>query len=316
MKKLVILFALGLGFSMQSCETDDVVDPNAGAGPEVTIVVDPIAIVENGGVAEVTASLSESSESEVTINLSFNGSATEGTDYTTSSNQIIIPAGSITGSLSITAIDNDDEDGSKTVLISIESIENGYESSAQELQLTIEDDDGAIAFNVIFNEILYDPPSGIDGDANGDGVRDALDDEFMEMVNLSALPMDISGFEVYDAKALTDGVPRHVFPQGTVIDPGKALVLFGGGTPTGSFGGAIVQTASGGELNMTNAGDLMQIYNTSNELVMEFDIEPLSDNPDESYTRDPDLTGDFVQHASTSAGTLFSPGTYINGNPF
>src|SRR5207253_643028 len=36
---------------------------------------------------------------------------------------------------------------------------------------------------VIINEVLADPPDGIAGDANHDGVRDGTDDEFVELVN-------------------------------------------------------------------------------------------------------------------------------------
>ena len=42
----------------------------------------------------------------------------------------------------------------------------------------------------------------------------------------------------------------------------------------------------------------------------------LSNNPNESYTRFPDLTGDFEQHATAFAGVLFSPGTRIDGSTF
>ena len=37
----------------------------------------------------------------------------------------------------------------------------------------------------IINEVLYDPPSGLPGDANNDGVRDPNEDEFVEFVNMS-----------------------------------------------------------------------------------------------------------------------------------
>ena len=169
---------------------------------------------------------------------------------------------------------------------------------------------------LIFNEVLYDPPSGTAGDANGDGTRDPLEDEFIELVNTSGANYDLSGYEVYDKKAIDDGIPRHVFPVGTVIGPDSAIVVFGGGTPTGTFGGATVQTASGGELNMTNSGDSIVIYDPCGMFVLDFDIEPLSNNPDESYTRVPDITGGFIQHADTTS-LLFSPGTYIDGvTPF
>ena len=48
-------------------------------------------------------------------------------------------------------------------------------------------------------------------------------------------------------------------------------------------------------------------------------IEPLYNNPDESYTRNPDITGEnFEQHSSiaTASGALFSPGHKSDGTDF
>ncbi len=96
------------------------------------------------------------------------------------------------------------------------------------------------------------------------------------------------------------------------------LVVFGGGTPTGSFGGALVQTASGGLLNMSNSDDFMTIEDANGNIIATFDVEALSNGPDESYTRNPDLTGEFEQHAGIDAanGALFSPGTKLDGSSF
>jgi hypothetical protein len=180
----------------------------------------------------------------------------------------------------------------------------------------------------IVNEVLYDPPSGIEGDANGDGSRSASDDEFVEFFN-SGEAMDISGYEVFDEDNFASGDPKHVFPQGTIVPRNGVLVLFGGGTPTGNFGGALVQTANGsdGNLNLNNGGDMLiltepRVTNGNTVVigatVVTFDINPLSGNPDESYTRNPDLTGTFEQHARIDAaeGRLFSPGTKLNGTSF
>ncbi len=41
-------------------------------------------------------------------------------------------------------------------------------------------------------------------------------------------------------------------------------------------------------------------------------------NADQAITRDPDLTGPFVQHTTVNGGTgpLFSPGSRLDGTPF
>ena len=178
-------------------------------------------------------------------------------------------------------------------------------------------DDGCCQYNsLLLNEILYDPSnSGLDGDANGDGEYVHNDDEFVELVNVSNSNLDISGYEFYDNANLMSGMPNHIVPPGTVLSPMKAYVVFGGGNPTGDFGGTIVHTASASVLNLNNSSDTLTIKNDIGETIIVFDVEALSNNPNESYSRLPDICGDFVQHNSTSLG-LFSPGTKSNGDPF
>src|SRR5215216_967323 len=86
---------------------------------------------------------------------------------------------------------------------------------------------------VVINEYLADPPPALAGDANGDGTRDAAQDEFVELVNTGAAPLDISGFTIRDATGV-----RFTIPPGKIMPAGEAAVVFGGGVPTGSFGNA------------------------------------------------------------------------------
>jgi hypothetical protein len=163
----------------------------------------------------------------------------------------------------------------------------------------------------VINEIHADPDQSIAGDANGDGVRDASDDEFVELVNKTGATADISGW------TLSDGIDvRHVFPSGTVIPNGAAVVIFGGGTPTGTFGGSTVQVASAGWLALNNNGDVITLSDGV-QTVVSYTYGSEAQTA-ESLTRDPDLVGTFVAHsnATGSGGSLFSPGTQINGLPF
>ena len=170
---------------------------------------------------------------------------------------------------------------------------------------------------LIINEILYDPPAGASGDANGDGTRDATDDEFIEFINNSATSLDVSDYKIYDF-VIADGTRtlRHTIPSGTVLPANGFLVVFGGGAPTGTFGGATVITDTGSAgLSLNNSGEKIQIDDASGTQILEFDSDALSNNPDESYSRDPDITGAFSQHAGITAasGALFSPGTFLDG---
>jgi len=313
--KSILAVAVVTLLTVTACETDDVEGPQVPDGPEVLMTLNPSIINENGGVSSVEISLSSSSTQDVQVNLGLTGSATEGTDFNINTQEILIMAGDIAGAATITAIDNSDEDGSRSVVVTVTSVSGGYTDGTLQQVLEIEDDEGPITTQLLLNEILYDPPSGIEGDANGDGVREAQGDEFLELVNLSSMPLDMSGFFIYDAEALTNNDPRHVFPDGSILNPGQAIVVFGGGTPTGGFGGSLVQTASSGLLNMNNSGDFMTITDAMGAILVEFDIEPLSNNPDESYTRNPDLTGEFEQH-NDNTPLLFSPGTRVDESAF
>ncbi len=173
----------------------------------------------------------------------------------------------------------------------------------------------SIFAQLLINEVLYDPSnSGLDGDANGDGSYDQEGDAFIEFFNDSYSNFDISGYEIWDDT--TSGSLVYTFPNSTIIPPKGALVVFGGGTPTGSFGGAVVLADTGtAGLSLNNSGEIIIIKDDSGNPILSFDSDALSNNPNESYTRNPDITGSFEQHADNTT-LLFSPGTKIDGSSF
>ena len=322
---------------IMSCDTDDIL-------PALTLTTSSNEISENQEQIIITASLNSDINEDILLPLSFAGTATFDQDYVTTESALIISSGNSSGSISISSMQDSDIEEIETIIISVES-QNDVVLTSSSITISILDDDsdsdgdgindsdddcpneaGIPEYNgcsqplLIINEVLYDPPPGDDaGDANGDGTREAQEDEFIEFVNIGGT-IDLSGYSVHD-----DAQERHVFPEGTVIPSGGVLVLFGGGNPTGTFGNATVQTATTGLLNMNNAGDFVTLQNNNGEVVLTFDIEPLSNNPDESYSRYPDLNTEpdsdgnlFFQHASLSesSGTLFSPGTRIDGTNF
>ena len=334
--KIRIVFLLALLFIFSSCDTDDI-------SPAVSLTASSSEISEDQGLTTITATLNSETNQEIIIPLTFSGTAIFGEDYISSESSLIISSGESSGSLSISSMQDNDIEEIESIIITIDS-QGDIIVMNSSLTISILDDDadsdgdgindsdddcpneaGVPEYNgcsqplLIINEVLYDPPSGISGDANGDGTREAQEDEFIEFVNLGGT-LDLSGYTVHD-----NAQERHIFPQGTVLPSGGVLVLFGGGNPTGAFGNAIVQTATNGILNMNNAGDFVTVYNPNGEVVLTFDIDPLSNNPDESYSRYPDLNTEpdsdgnlFYQHASIpdSGGTLFSPGTKVDGTNF
>jgi hypothetical protein len=173
----------------------------------------------------------------------------------------------------------------------------------------------AVYSQVIINEVLYDPSnSSLDGDANGDGVYEQEGDAFIEFVNSGNAYEDMSGWEIWDDSA--SGSMQFKIPNGTILAPNGALVVFGGGTPTGDFGGAIVMvdTSSNG-MSLQNSGEVIVVKDSFANIVLVFDSDALSSNPNESYTRNPDITGAFEQHGNNKP-RLFSPGRTVDSMPF
>jgi len=78
------------------------------------------------------------------------------------------------------------------------------------------------AGELIINEALLTPPSSYLGDANGDGETNGLEDEFVEFVNTTTHPLDLSGCQL----STSAGV-RHQFPSGTILPGGMSIVVFG-----------------------------------------------------------------------------------------
>jgi hypothetical protein len=167
--------------------------------------------------------------------------------------------------------------------------------------------------NLVINEIHADPASSSAGDANGDGTRHFSEDEFVEIVNNDVADLDISGWTLADGFNV-----RHTFPAGTVVAQGCSIVVFGGGTPTGTFGKSLTQIASTGSLGLNNGGDSITLNDGSNDVLSTSYGSEAGDN--QSVTLDPDITGTEprVKHslATGSDGALFSPGTKIDGSQF
>jgi len=177
---------------------------------------------------------------------------------------------------------------------------------------------------IIFNEVLSDGTT--DEDANGDGTIDAVEDEFVELVNISAGTIDISGWTLVE----TDWnvfLPRHTFAPSTQLVAAGAAVVFGGGDPPASTATVLYFPSNAQDpgtqygLDLDNDGDRIMLRDGDGLVVDELSYGNeggISATDDESMTRDPDLTGGFTPHtqASGAAGAIFSPGTRVDGAPF
>lgn len=177
---------------------------------------------------------------------------------------------------------------------------------------------------IIFNEVLTDGTTN--EDANGDGTIDAMEDEFVELVNVSGSAVDMTGWTLSE-KDWDIHLPRHTFAQGTAPGPNVAIVIFGGGDPPDPTASVLYSASNAQDpgipygLDLDDAGDKMVLLDADGLFVDEFTYGDQGGPPaasDESLTRDPDLTGDFTPHtqATTSQGAIFSPGTRTDGSAF
>lgn len=95
----------------------------------------------NDQAATITATIDAVSEVNVTVDLSFSGTAQNGIDYSRSSSRIVIPAGSTFGSIDLSFLPDAQDEPTETVVIDIASITNGQASGIQQAIVLLEDDD-------------------------------------------------------------------------------------------------------------------------------------------------------------------------------
>ena len=163
------------------------------------------------------------------------------------------------------------------------------------------------AARLVVNEVLADPGGVVD--ANGDGVLSSSEDEFIEIVNIGDVAADLSGAVLSDAFG-----DRLTLPAGTVVAPGQALLIFGGGSlDPDRFPGAAIVTG-GGSLFLNNGGDSVTLRDSEGETLASLSFGAADD---QSLVRSPELDGGaaMVAHLSVSASPA-SPGTRADGSAF
>jgi len=161
-------------------------------------------------------------------------------------------------------------------------------------------------YAIVINEIFADPATDISGDANGDGIRSASEDEFIELVNTSASDADLSSWMLCDG----DDV-RHIFPHGTIIPSGGVFVVFGGGSPDIPDSEIQIYLATSGGLSLNNTGESV-FLRTHDSTLIDHHSWGSEGNQDQSLVRNPALTGPFILHTSLSGTEAYSPGIITN----
>lgn len=190
----------------------------------------------------------------------------------------------------------------------------------------------------LITEVLWDVPAGAEGDASGDGVRDAVGDEFVEIHNPFDRAIELEGFVIEDGHPEGDAARwRFEFPPAR-LEPGQCAVVFNGnGTrvvgpvgdaqraagPNPNFGGALV-FASGNtssRVGLANKGDWVILRDAGGRGVHAVVWGEPSVRPPEGVALDEapagggssaleNLEGSFVPHGSLKGGVPCSPGVF------
>jgi hypothetical protein len=202
-----------------------------------------------------------------------------------------------------------------------------------------------VAPKLIFNEILPDVANDpVNGDANGDGYRDSSEDEFVELVNISSQPFDLTGFKLGDDEDLS-----FTFPDGYMVQPGNFVVVFGGGDVSNvpGYNPDLLQTkvfisdsvgvgnglANGGDfvllISPDGAYDMYMSYEGKYNIAgptssvvdgIDFELRIETDvaASDPSITRNPDgdisVGNPFIQITTVTDSIYWTPGQTIDGN--
>ncbi|MFP2958900.1 lamin tail domain-containing protein [Myxococcus sp. 1LA] len=176
--------------------------------------------------------------------------------------------------------------------------------------------DGGTQYKVFINEYLPQTHN-IPGTSTPD-----YDRQFVELVNTGTTAVDLGGWKIHDANSQAGIDPvRHVFPSGTMIQPGKSYVVYSGPTavPTGVTNAT---AASGGGLyfnrgvNQGSSGDTVYLVRADNTVQDSAGYQDTTVGV--SYNRSPDAssTGSWAPHTQLLTGLDASPGLRAIGAEF
>lgn len=281
--------------------------------PTVAFKTDFITVNEGDGTAAINVKLTESNNTAVDVDLTFvaSSSSISGSDIGNYSTQTIqfsqTDTSGSTQPVYITLNDDKQYKGNKIAVFQLQNHSNGTIIAPKILKLKVNDDD---APDVVINEVLADP--GEKTDANGDGASND-EDEFVEIVNNQSANVDISGWTFANDEGEDTPGTQYTFPQGIVIPANGALVLLGGSSPKGYFGGAIVHTIEGG-ITFNDSDETLFLHNDSGNII---DKISYTDTPSgESLVRNSDSTLAAHSEFPNSGGSLISAGTETDGTSF
>lgn len=120
------------------------------------------SIPENGGSVPITATLSNQTYQQVTVDLEFPADqAVYGTDFDVTSTSIIVPPFTDSASIDLNTIDDAIFEGNETFSVGIASVTNGTENGMQQVQGDIQDNEGSPPVTLSLAGSPFDEPGGV-----------------------------------------------------------------------------------------------------------------------------------------------------------
>ena len=186
---------------------------------------------ENEESAIVTAVLSEVSSNDVEITLSLSGTAIENDDYIATETEITIPSGEIDGEITLTAINDNEIEGTESITVEIIDVSGAFQNGVQEVTIEIIDDENDFDGDGIDDRVDNCPtiPNPDQLDTDGDGIGDACDSIPTTVVTATpdsgSAPLDVS----FTCDSTTGNSPftyEWDFESDGVIDSIEANPLF------------------------------------------------------------------------------------------
>jgi hypothetical protein len=167
--------------------------------------------------------------------------------------------------------------------------------------------------DLVLHEVLAAVPGELPwGDTNGDGLRDAAEDEFIELLNLSGSPVLTQGVRLYKG----DQEQPMVELSTPCLGPGQALVILGGLRPDAAppaLPGALVEVAPR-PMRLPDAGAALRVLAPDGLVLFEGSYPSAQGG---SVTLWPQRVSHdlFLPHREVSALPA-SPGLCADGQPF
>jgi hypothetical protein len=160
--------------------------------------------------------------------------------------------------------------------------------------------------SLIINEVLAD-----DGniDANNDGSTSGVDDEFVELYNISGSSLDVSGWTVEENAGIF-----YRFAAGTTIPSQAAFVIFDGGSPNLDCQADIANVNP--FIGLNNSGDIVVVRDAAGKVRSQMSYGSNGNN-DQSLALNPDgnLSGGYVLHTTIPTNPVVQSACLPNGEP-